>query len=124
MVSDVKREQLRLDALLATFPLYTTPVGPEFVSLGIVSGIAVMGANVFRDVFAGLTDIVGGRSGKYQSVIASGRDLALAEMCDEAQQRGAELVAGVTVDIDPMNGMFVISAMGTAFRHPDPIIGG
>jgi uncharacterized protein YbjQ (UPF0145 family) len=120
LVTDYAKEQQRLSELLATFPLYTTPVPGNFTTKGIVSGTAVMGANIVRDMFASITDVVGGRSGKYQAVIARGRDIALAEMCDEAQKRGASLIAGVRVEVDTLNnGMFVISATGTALVASD-----
>ncbi|MGI8926553.1 MAG: YbjQ family protein [Tepidiformaceae bacterium] len=99
-----------------SFPQYTTTPAGDYDTLGIVAGTAVMGANIFRDMFAAVTDVVGGRSGKYQSVVDRGREIALTEMCDEAQRRGAELVGGIRIDIEAMDNMFVISATGTALK--------
>lgn len=95
---------------------YAVPVA-DFESLGLVSGTAVMGANLFRDIGAAITDIVGGRSGMYQASIAKGRDTALAEMVDEAVTLGASAVAGVSIDVESINNMFVVFARGTAVRE-------
>lgn len=108
------RERARLRKLLDTFPQYTTSVEGDFTTLGIVTGIAVMGTNIFAEMMASVSDIFGGRSGAYQREFRSGRDHALAEMCDQAQQRGAELVAGVRFDYEAIGKMLMISASGTA----------
>lgn len=85
--------------------------------LGIVTGEAILGANLFRDLFANIRDIVGGRSGAYEKELAQARDIALQEMKDHAQQLGANAVLGVDLDYEVLgqaNGMLMVSASGTA----------
>ena len=87
--------------------------------LGVVTGEAILGANIFRDVFAGIRDIVGGRSGAYERVLREARDAALSEMTAEAQQRGANAVVGVDLDYETIGdtgSMLMVSASGTAVR--------
>ena len=87
--------------------------------LGVVTGEAILGANIFRDVFAGIRDIVGGRAGAYERVLREARDAALAEMTAEAQQRGANAVIGVDLDYETIGdtgSMLMVSASGTAVR--------
>ncbi len=87
--------------------------------LGIVAGEAVLGANVFRDFFANIRDIVGGRSGSYQKVLRDGRDLALEDMIDEATLLGADAIVGVDLDYESVGqsgGMLMVSVNGTAVR--------
>jgi uncharacterized protein YbjQ (UPF0145 family) len=87
--------------------------------LGVVTGEAILGANIFRDVFAGIRDIVGGRSGSYEKVLRDARDAALAEMEDEAVRRGANAVVGVDLDYETVGqggSMLMVSASGTAVR--------
>jgi uncharacterized protein YbjQ (UPF0145 family) len=87
--------------------------------MGVVTGEAILGANIFRDVFAGIRDIVGGRSGAYERVLREARDAALAEMTDEAQRRGANAVVGVDLDYETIGdtgSMLMVSASGTAVR--------
>lgn len=84
--------------------------------LGIVTGEAIMGANIVRDLFAGITDIVGGRSGSYEAKLADARQAALAEMEALAAQRGASAVVGVDLDYEVINNMLMVSASGTAVR--------
>jgi uncharacterized protein YbjQ (UPF0145 family) len=87
--------------------------------LGVVTGEAILGANIFRDVFAGLRDIVGGRSGSYERVLREARDAALAELMDEAARRGANAVIGVDLDYETIGdtgSMLMVSASGTAVR--------
>ena len=84
---------------------------------GLVSGEAVMGANIFRDLFAGIRDIVGGRSGSYEKELKKARDLALADMQAEAEALGANAVIGVDIDYETVgqNGsMLMVTATGTA----------
>lgn len=85
--------------------------------LGIVTGEAILGANIFRDLFAGIRDIVGGRSAAYEKELAQAREIALQEMVDRAQQMGATAVVGVDLDYEVLgqaNGMLMVSASGTA----------
>ena len=82
---------------------------------GIVVGEAIMGANVVRDVFASITDIVGGRSGAYESKLQDARDTALEELEERARAKGADAVVGVDLDYEVVgNSMLMVSASGTA----------
>ncbi|WP_193142372.1 MULTISPECIES: heavy metal-binding domain-containing protein [unclassified Meridianimarinicoccus] len=81
---------------------------------GIVVGEAILGANVFRDVFAGITDIIGGRSGAYEKSLGEARATALAEMEHRAKQAGGNAVVGVDLDYEVVNNMLMVSASGTA----------
>ncbi len=87
--------------------------------LGIVAGEAVLGANIFRDFFANIRDIVGGRSGSYQKVLRDGRNLALEDMIEEARSLGADAIVGVDLDYESVGqsgGMLMVSINGTAVR--------
>lgn len=82
---------------------------------GIVVGEAIMGANVVRDFFASVTDIVGGRSGAYESKLQDARETALAELEDRARAVGANAVVGVDLDYEVIaDSMLMVSASGTA----------
>ncbi len=82
---------------------------------GIVVGEAIMGANVVRDVFASITDIVGGRSGAYESKLQDARETALRELEDRAAAKGANAVVGVDLDYEVVGqSMLMVSASGTA----------
>ena len=86
---------------------------------GIVTGEAILGANVFRDLFAGIRDIVGGRSGAYERSLREARETALAEMEEEARRLGGDAVIGVDLDYEVIgkdNGMLMVSASGTAVK--------
>ncbi|MCK9542226.1 MAG: heavy metal-binding domain-containing protein [Novosphingobium sp.] len=85
--------------------------------IGIVTGEVIVGANIFRDLFASITDIVGGRSGKYEDVLARARREAIAEMEAEAKKLGGNAVIGVDLDYEVLgsNGsMLMVSCSGTA----------
>jgi len=85
--------------------------------LGIVTGEAIIGANIFRDMFASVRDIVGGRSATYEKGLAEARDLALGEMKQRAVALGANAVIAVDLDYEVLgsnNGMLMVSASGTA----------
>jgi uncharacterized protein YbjQ (UPF0145 family) len=87
--------------------------------LGIVTGETIIGANIFRDIFAGIRDIVGGRSGSYEKVLGEARETALREMQERAAAMGANAVVGVDLDYEVLgaqNGMLMVSASGTAVR--------
>jgi uncharacterized protein YbjQ (UPF0145 family) len=84
--------------------------------LGIVAGEAILGANIVRDVFAGLTDIFGGRSGAYEQQLGLARETALKEMEQAATEKGATAVVGVDLDYEVINGMLMVTASGTAVR--------
>jgi uncharacterized protein YbjQ (UPF0145 family) len=81
---------------------------------GIVTGEAILGANIFRDLFAGIRDIVGGRSAAYEQELGRARQTALAEMEDRARERGANAIVGVDLDYEVINNMLMVSASGTA----------
>lgn len=81
---------------------------------GIVVGEAILGANVIRDVFAGITDILGGRSGAYEQELGKARETALSEMEERAAALGATAVVGVDLDYEVINNMLMVSASGTA----------
>ena len=81
---------------------------------GVVVGEAILGANVFRDVFAGITDIIGGRSGAYEQELGRAREIALAELEERAAELGATAVVGVDLDYEVINNMLMVSASGTA----------
>lgn len=84
---------------------------------GIVTGEVIVGANIFRDLFASITDIVGGRSGKYEQVLQRAREEALAEVEAEAVKRGANAVVGVDLDYEVLGqggSMLMVSCSGTA----------
>jgi uncharacterized protein YbjQ (UPF0145 family) len=102
----------------------TTPTvqGVEVAEyLGIVTGEAVLGANIFKDFFAGIRDIVGGRSLAYEAELRKARDTAIDEMAMEAEARGANGVIGVDLDYETIKvgqtgTMLMVSACGTAVR--------
>jgi uncharacterized protein YbjQ (UPF0145 family) len=85
--------------------------------LGIVTGEVIAGANVVRDIFASVTDIFGGRSGKYEEVLARARNEALSEMKAEAAKLGANAIIGVDIDYEVLGkagSMLMVSVSGTA----------
>lgn len=84
---------------------------------GVVAGEAILGANVIKDFFAGVRDIVGGRSGTYERELQKAREIALKELEQRAAEAGANAVVGVDLDFEVMgqgNGMLMVSASGTA----------
>lgn len=81
---------------------------------GVVVGEAILGANVFRDVFAGITDILGGRSSAYEQSLAEARGTAIGEMEERAREMGGNAVVGVDLDYEVINNMLMVSASGTA----------
>lgn len=98
----------------------TTPAIAEreiVQTLGVVTGEAIIGAHIFRDFFASITNIIGGRAGGYEQALRQARDIAIQEMCDEAGALGGNAVVGVDLDYETMgadNGMMMVSATGTA----------
>ena len=87
--------------------------------LGLVSGEAILGANIFRDLFAGIRDIVGGRSAAYEEELRKAKNIALGEMQEEAARLGGNAVVGVDLDYETITmgsggGMLMVSASGTA----------
>ena len=90
--------------------------GKEIVEyLGIVSGEAVYGANIFRDIFASIRDVVGGRAGGYEQVLKDGKSTALNDLAGEAQALGADAVVAIDLDYENISqSMLMVSANGTA----------
>lgn len=85
--------------------------------LGVVTGEAIIGANILKDIFATVRDVVGGRSEAYEDALRSAREEALREMVREAQSRGASAVVGMDLDYEVLgakNGMLMVTACGTA----------
>lgn len=84
---------------------------------GIVSGEAILGANLFKDIFAGIRDIVGGRSGAYEAELRKAKAIALQEMAEEAERLGANAILSVDLDYETVGqggSMLMVSASGTA----------
>jgi uncharacterized protein YbjQ (UPF0145 family) len=84
---------------------------------GVVTGEAVLGANIFRDMFAGLRDIVGGRAGSYEKELRKARKAAFGDLTEAAQELGANAVVGIDIDYEVLgaeNGMLMVSVSGTA----------
>ena len=85
--------------------------------LGIVTGEAIMGANVVRDLFASITDIVGGRSGAYEQKLKEAREIALQEMTQVARGLGGNAIVGIDIDYEVIReGMMMVTVSGTAVR--------
>ncbi|TAE16977.1 MAG: YbjQ family protein [Bacteroidetes bacterium] len=87
--------------------------------MGIVTAQTIIGANFFKDIFAGLRDIVGGRSGTYERVIEEAKETAMAELSQKAMSRGANAIIGVDLDFETVGShgsMLMVVATGTAVR--------
>lgn len=88
--------------------------------LGIVSGDAVLGTNIFKDLFASVRDVVGGRAASYEKVLQEGKDMALADMVERARALGADAVVGVDLDYEVIGGdnktLLMVSVNGTAVK--------
>lgn len=85
---------------------------------GIVSGEAIMGANIVRDIFASVTDVIGGRSSAYEEKLADARRIATQEMADRARAMGANAVIGIDLDFETVReGMMMCIATGTAVTY-------
>lgn len=88
--------------------------------LGVISGEAIIGANLFKDIFASITDIVGGRSGSYERVLKEAKEDALQELQEKARALGANAVIGIDLDYETLgsnNSMLMVSASGTAVHY-------
>lgn len=100
----------------------TTPSidGKEITEyLGVVVGEAILGANIFKDVFGAVRDIVGGRAGAYEDELGRARDIAFDELQDEARMLGADSIVGIDLDYEVIgrkNGMLMVSVSGTAVK--------
>jgi uncharacterized protein YbjQ (UPF0145 family) len=87
--------------------------------LGVVAGEAVIGANIFRDLFAGIRDVIGGRSGAYEKTLRQARQVAIDEMIQEAKELGADAIVGISVDFEGgvhQGTMMMVAASGTAVK--------
>lgn len=85
--------------------------------LGIVTGEAILGAHIGRDILASFTDVIGGRSAEYEQEVRKAREIALQEMGAEAERRGGNVVVGVDIDYEVIRqGMLMVSASGTAVQ--------
>jgi uncharacterized protein YbjQ (UPF0145 family) len=86
--------------------------------LGIVCGEAILGANIMKDLFAGIRDIVGGRSAAYERELANAREIALREMQEQASSLGANAIIGIDLDYETVGSgsMLMVSASGTAVK--------
>jgi uncharacterized protein YbjQ (UPF0145 family) len=87
--------------------------------LGLVTGEAILGVNIFRDLFSGIRDIIGGRAGGYQKALRDAREAAIADMTEAANELGADAVLGVDLDYEVLgekNGMLMVSVNGTAVK--------
>ncbi|PFY29388.1 hypothetical protein COL48_26240 [Bacillus toyonensis] len=92
--------------------------GKEIIEyIDIVNGEAIMGANIVRDIFASVRDVVGGRSGAYESKLKEARDITMEEMKQLATQKGANAIVGIDVDYEVVrDGMLMVAVSGTAVR--------
>jgi uncharacterized protein YbjQ (UPF0145 family) len=94
--------------------------GPRVAQyLGVVHGEAIIGANIFRDMFSSIRDVVGGRAGGYERALSGARDAALDDMIDAAKELGANGVVGVDFDYEVLgesNGMMMVAVSGTAVQ--------
>lgn len=85
----------------------------------LVTGETIIGANIFKDFFAGIRDIVGGRSGSYERVLREAKDAAISEMVSRARTYGADAIIGIDLDYETLgknNGMMMVTASGTAVK--------
>lgn len=98
----------------------TTIEGKKIVKyLGLVSGEAILGANIFKDIFASIRDIVGGRSSAYEKELRQAKDIAISEMLDQAKMLGGNAVIAVDLDYETIGqggSMLMVSACGTAVQ--------
>ena len=99
------------------FRALMAPAAPGWTITGykvIVTGEAILGANIFRDLFASVRDIVGGRSAAYEQELGRARETALREIEERAAMLGANAIVGVDLDYEVINNMLMVSASGTA----------
>jgi uncharacterized protein YbjQ (UPF0145 family) len=98
----------------------TAPEGIAFNQyLGVVNGVAIIGANIFRDMFSSVRDVVGGRAGGYERSLKSARDAAMEDMIEAAKELGADGVIGIDFDYEVLgetNGMMMVAVSGTAVK--------
>ncbi len=87
--------------------------------IGIVTGETIIGANIFKDFFASIRDVVGGRSGSYEKVLREAKDTALKEMKENASKLNADAIIGIDLDYETVGkggGMLMVTASGTAVK--------
>jgi uncharacterized protein YbjQ (UPF0145 family) len=87
--------------------------------LGVVNGVAIIGANIFRDMFSSVRDVVGGRAGGYERSLKSARDAAMDDMIESAKELGANGIVGIDFDYEVLgetNGMMMVAVSGTAVK--------
>ena len=98
----------------------TTPPAIELRQyLGVVNGEAIIGANIFRDMFSSVRDVVGGRAGGYERALSGARDAAVADLIESAKELGANGVIGMDFDYEVLgetNGMMMVAVSGTAVK--------
>ncbi|MEF8722587.1 heavy metal-binding domain-containing protein [Candidatus Accumulibacter phosphatis] len=105
------------DFLLVTVPATDSMRIEKY--LGVVNGEAIIGANIFRDLFSSVRDVVGGRAGGYERALSGARDAALEDMIEAAKEMGANGVVGLDFDYEVLgetNGMLMVAVSGTAVR--------
>jgi uncharacterized protein YbjQ (UPF0145 family) len=114
----------RYESFIEEFPMLMTTTStvegrPVAQYLCVVTGEVIVGANIFKDLFAGIRDIVGGRSGAYENSLRDARETALKELADEARALGADGVIGIDLDYEVLGqqgSMLMVSASGTAVK--------
>jgi uncharacterized protein YbjQ (UPF0145 family) len=98
----------------------TAPEGIAFNQyVGVVNGVAIIGANIFRDMFSSVRDVVGGRAGGYERLLKSARDAAMEDMIEAAKELGANGIVGIDFDYEVLgetNGMMMVAVSGTAVK--------
>lgn len=96
----------------------TSQIHPHTIEsyLGVVNGNAILGANIVKDIFASITDIIGGRSGAYEAEIEKAKNIAFEEMVQQAAKMGADAVIGIDLDFETVGGgnMLMVNVSGTA----------
>jgi len=115
MLNGLSRTSLRETMILSTTPNIEGRTIDDY--RGIVTGEAIIGANIFRDFFAGIRDIVGGRSGAYEKELQTAREIAFEEMTAAAERLGAQAVVGIDLDYEVVGqggSMLMVAASGTA----------
>jgi uncharacterized protein YbjQ (UPF0145 family) len=106
------------DFLLVTVPATDSMRIEKY--LGVVNGEAIIGANIFRDLFSSVRDVVGGRAGGYERALSGARDAAVEDMIEAAKEMGANGIVGLDFDYEVLgesNGMLMVAVSGTAVRR-------
>lgn len=104
-----------MDMILTTTPRIEGR--PVLEYKGLVTGETIIGANAFKDFFAGIRDIIGGRSGSYEKVLRQAKDVSVNEMMERAREMGANAIVGIDLDYESIganNSMLMVTASGTA----------